>query len=141
MYSINDIAEMTGLTDRTLRNYLNAGFLQGEKIDGKWQFMPEQFTAFLRHEAVKPALEAKRNSAVFDFLADAKKPADAACVMLDWAGADPGPLSDFFCEAVNAREGLQMSLYSLDGHTRVILTGPQAAVLEVMVEYRAQFGK
>lgn len=30
-YSINDLARMTGLTTRTLRNYINAGTLSGRE--------------------------------------------------------------------------------------------------------------
>ena len=32
-YTLNDLALMTGLTTRTLRNYLVQGFLHGEKRD------------------------------------------------------------------------------------------------------------
>ena len=40
-YTIEDMAVFTGLTDRTLRNYLNEGRLTGEKVDGAWRFSPE----------------------------------------------------------------------------------------------------
>lgn len=36
-YTINDIATMTGLTTRTVRNYMKLGLLEGEKVDGVWQ--------------------------------------------------------------------------------------------------------
>lgn len=139
MYSIADISEMTGLTDRTLRNYLAAGFLQGEKLEGRWQFTAEQFVAFLRNEAVKPALEAKRNSRVFDFLADTKKPQNAACVLLDLRGEDTDALSDFFCEAANRHESLHMSFHREGSHSRVILTGREEDVLETLGAYREKF--
>ena len=34
-YDLNMMATITGLTTRTLRNYINMGLLQGEKIDYK----------------------------------------------------------------------------------------------------------
>lgn len=136
MYTITDLAEMTGLTDRTLRNYLNAGFLQGTKADGKWQFTAEQFGAFLRHEAVKPALEAKRNSLVFDFMADAKKPEDSACLLLDLVPADADRLAVFFCGSVNRREGMHLAFRGENDRARVILTGRAGDVLEVLNEYQ-----
>lgn len=138
MYSIADLALMTGMTDRSLRNYLNAGFLRGEKVDGKWQFTPEQFEAFIQNEAVKPALQAKRNSAVFDFLADAKKQENAACVMLDATGENLMNISRFFCEAAGTREKVHMSFHKEHSHARVILTGPENDVLAVLGEYREQ---
>lgn len=136
MYSIEDLAEMTGLTSRTLRSYLSAGFLHGEKVEGKWQFTPEQFGDFLVHPAVKPALKAKRNSAVFDFLADSQKPADEACVILDVTDGDLDAVMDFFCGAVTARTGMHMSYQQEKHRARVILTGSENQVLEVLGEYR-----
>ena len=37
-YSISDIAKLTKLTDRTIRNYLANGSLKGKKIGGQWRF-------------------------------------------------------------------------------------------------------
>ena len=31
-YSINDVAMITGLSTRTIRNYISLGFLSGEKV-------------------------------------------------------------------------------------------------------------
>ena len=41
-YTIGQVVMMTGLTDRTIRNYLSLGFLEGEKPDGQWRFTAEQ---------------------------------------------------------------------------------------------------
>ena len=46
-YTINDIATMTGLTTRTVRNYIKLGLLDGEKMDGIWQFSIEAVSAFM----------------------------------------------------------------------------------------------
>ena len=35
-YSINDIALMSGLSSRTIRNYISSGILKGDKVDGCW---------------------------------------------------------------------------------------------------------
>ena len=40
-YTIGHITQCTGLTDRTIRTYISMGFLQGEKINGLWQFTDE----------------------------------------------------------------------------------------------------
>ena len=37
MYSLKDLSTMTMLSDRTLRNYLDAGILQGRKENGAWE--------------------------------------------------------------------------------------------------------
>ena len=41
-YSVRQLAECTGLSDRTIRNYLASGILEGEKTEGGWRFTPEQ---------------------------------------------------------------------------------------------------
>lgn len=38
MYTLKQLALITGLTERTLRNYLRSELLTGEKRDGKWYF-------------------------------------------------------------------------------------------------------
>ena len=72
-YLINHLVLSTGLTDRTIRNYISNGILQGEKINGLWHFTPEQVEAFICHPAVRPSILAKQNSAIYDFLLDDKK--------------------------------------------------------------------
>lgn len=58
-YLISHLVLSTGLTDRTIRNYIASGILQGEKINGLWHFTPEQVERFLRHPAVRPSILAK----------------------------------------------------------------------------------
>ena len=48
-YLISHMTLFTGLSDRTIRNHMAAGFLQGEKINGLWHFTPEPVDAFLWH--------------------------------------------------------------------------------------------
>ena len=72
-YVINHLVMFTGLSDRTIRNYIASGILQGEKINGLWHFTPEQVEEFVRHPAVRPSILAKNNGLVYDFLLDTKK--------------------------------------------------------------------
>ena len=48
-YLISHLVLMTGLTDRTIRNYISSGILQGEKINGLWHFTAEQVEQFICH--------------------------------------------------------------------------------------------
>ena len=41
LYTVADVAELTGLTSRTIRNYLKDGTLQGRKIGVQWRFTEE----------------------------------------------------------------------------------------------------
>lgn len=138
MYNINDLAMMTGLTTRTLRNYIKLGVLGGEKIDGSWRFTDEEVDAFFANEGVKQSLRAHRHAAVYDFLADTAKKANRACLILDFAVSDEEgeEISTFFCNKVNA-DGTDVTFsYSHDrGLSRVILSGSEDSVAEIARAY------
>ena len=140
MYSINELAEMTGLSTRTLRSYLKSGVLEGEKIDGIWRFDEEQFLSFIENSAVKASLQAKRNALVYDFMSNRYKKHNELCVMLDLP-CDQEEAQEamcFFCEAVNSCEAgsnVKMAYAQSGGLTRVILTGAEECVAQIMQAY------
>lgn len=101
MYTIKDLAIITRLSDRTLRNYLNLGVLNGEKKNGTWIFTPQQIQKFLENKMVKAATDAKRNALVFDFMANTWKKENAACMILDLQQDHSTSVMNFICEAVN----------------------------------------
>ncbi len=45
LYTVEDVANRTGLTDRTIRNYLRDGKLKGKKIGGQWRFTVDDIEA------------------------------------------------------------------------------------------------
>jgi len=47
LYTVEDIAHMTSLTSRTIRNYLKDGVLKGSKIGGQWRFTEDNFKELL----------------------------------------------------------------------------------------------
>lgn len=47
-YSVNELAEILGVTTRSVRNYLREGKLQGVKVGGKWKFSEENLSEFLQ---------------------------------------------------------------------------------------------
>lgn len=46
-YTINEIAEMTKLSTRTIRRYIDYGTLKGKKIGGQWRFSESEYYEFL----------------------------------------------------------------------------------------------
>lgn len=138
-YTMNDVAMMTGLTTRTLRNYLRQGLLKGEKVDGVWRFTEEEYEVFLAHPAVKPGLRAKKNAIVNDFmLLDAKKE-NQTCVILDFCmeREDAKRAAEFFCQQMKVQEddSLQFGMEWYKKNMRVILSGTEAGVKEIMKRY------
>lgn len=142
LYTICDLSEMTGLTTRTLRNYIQLGILNGEKLGGVWQFTPEEFSSFLEQDMVAHTLSGKRNSIVYDFLLDEKKGTDQSCQICDFVAADEEAareIQEGFLDQVNSGRfaGLRFSYHYGAGshHVRVILTGPGEELHKLMCAY------
>ena len=51
LFTVEDIAKMTSLTSRTIRNYLKNGTLQGSKIGGQWRFTMENIRQLFNNNA------------------------------------------------------------------------------------------
>ena len=125
IYTIEDIAAMTGLSTRTVRSYLSGGQLKGEKADGAWRFTPEQFGTFLGQDMVRQSVQAKANGKIYDFLLTGRRKESAACLIWDWSvegGEEESRLRERLMEAVNALE-LGCAYHFEEGCARAILTG------------------
>lgn len=138
-YTLNDIAKMSGLTTRTLRNYLQMGLLTGEKVDGVWRFSEEQLYAFMDNPTVRQGMHAKQNAIVTDFLLMGGRKENRTCVILDYCldWNDAKRAVDFFCEQVKVQgdEELRFGMERHKKNVRLILSGPEDAVREIMKRY------
>ena len=126
-YTLNELAMFSGLTTRTLRNYLKMNVLSEEEVD-----------TFLGNPTVKPSLQAKANALVYDFLLDRKKKNNEICMMLDLCVNDEeaGEISKLFCDGVNQKGGnVQLSFEKSGEQVRVILKGNEETVMELLREY------
>ena len=137
-YTISDIVAITGLSDRTIRNYISQKVLEGEKIEGAWRFTPEQLSTFMNDRNVLPGIRAKKNAIIYDFLSDSHRREQELCLMVDLPGADSQAVSSFFCNVINdgGYESIRFSFDSLGGQTpRVILKGKPDQVLGLMQRF------
>ena len=139
MYTINHVALMSGLSSRTIRNYMKMGFIEGEMINGVWHFSAEAVGDFFANPNVAPAIKAKRNALIFDFLADDDKQQDEMCTVIDQRAnlEEANAISEFFCDAINrAWSGVIRFGFSFNGNqARIILTGPEEAVQQLLTAY------
>jgi len=138
-YTLNNIATMTGLTTRTLRNYLQMGLLTGEKVDGVWRFSEEELYAFMDNPSVQQGMHAKQNAIVTDFLLMGGRKESRTCVILDYCMEwdDAKRTIDFFCERVN-EQGDDELRFGMERHkksVRLIISGSEVAVKEIMKRY------
>ena len=139
MYTLKDLSVITGLTDRTLRTYIKMGILQGEKTDGVWSFSDEQIQMFFENNFARSAMQSKRNSLVFDFLADQKKKEKRMCVILDLPEDNHHSVRTFICEAVNRGTDLKMFYSKQRSGCRIILEGAEDSVFRIMQEFHEKF--
>ena len=56
-YTVNDIAQMTQLSTRTIRRYLSSGTLNGQKIGRQWRFTEADLATFLDNQQVLDLLD------------------------------------------------------------------------------------
>lgn len=139
-YTINEISIMTGLTTRTIRNYLKSGLINGEKINGIWMFSHVDFSDMLANPAIKPSIQAKNNAVVYDFLVDNKKKINKICTIIDLYidDTESNETSEFFCNTINSlSETGELSFkFEKNGrNVRVILSGTEETVIDILNKY------
>ncbi len=137
-FSINDLALMTGLSTRTIRTYITSGFLTGEKNNGAWAFTAEQVEAFTQNKAVQPAIKAKKNAIVFDFLGSKPYNQDKLCTILDLSVKDALSASVFFCEKISELSPESQFHFASDPvgtGVRIILSGSPKDVMGLLNQF------
>ena len=68
LYTVEDIAKMTSLTSRTIRNYLKDGSLQGQKIGGQWRFTMENIKQLFSNSIFLGDISRKNRQQVLNFI-------------------------------------------------------------------------
>jgi len=68
LYTVEDIATMTSLTSRTIRNYIKDGLLKGRKIGGQWRFTEDDVKNLMDSGTFREDFEDSVRQDVIDFL-------------------------------------------------------------------------
>ncbi|WP_426351060.1 helix-turn-helix domain-containing protein [Alloiococcus sp. CFN-8] len=68
LYTVEDIANITGLTSRTIRNYLKNGSLEGKKIGGQWRFTMDNIEKLFNNKDVTKAIHDNKRQEILDFI-------------------------------------------------------------------------
>lgn len=133
IYTIGEVAKMSGLTTRTIRNYLAEGQIHGEKKDGKWVFTDADFEDMLKNPYVESAIKAKNNAPLFDFIRDDEKTVNSVCIIIDRRvnGGEEQALVERICDLVNASQGVEFRYFKKNRNVRIILTGREEQVRSI----------
>lgn len=138
-YSINELSIMTGLTTRTLRNYIKDNILIGEKITGVWKFTEEDIENFVSNPVVKPSIQAKQKAIISDFLNDNKKQQNQICSILDLCipETEAENMCNRFCNFINQKKDSHIKFsYEKNGtNIRIILSGDEDCIIEILNYY------
>ncbi|MDF2905456.1 MAG: transcriptional regulator, MerR family [Herbinix sp.] len=141
-YSIDDLATMTMLTTRTLRNYISQGLLKGEKVDGAWKFSNENIDSFFREESIIQSIQSKKNGMVYEFMTNEAKPTNMVCSLYDYSNVKSDEAENIYAKIValvnsNNYGNIQFS-YAYNAKkkaARIILIGDTLNIHNLMSEY------
>lgn len=142
IYNLNQLAMITGLTTRTLRNDLSAGILEGEKEGGMWVFTAEQVEAYIQNPIVCQRLNTKQNAVIYDFLADTSKKTNQMCVTLDLPVSDEemAEVQEFFCNEMAQAQKARLICRKIRNLVRVTLAGAEDDVSSMLIRYYGSRG-
>ncbi len=87
LYTVENIAQMTGLTSRTIRNYIADGRLRGRKIGSQWRFTEADVEALFSQREAAAQMSEKRASIVEDFMKPQSRTGITTCSIIDYPAA------------------------------------------------------
>lgn len=138
-YKIADLALMTQLSQRTIRNYMRDGRLNGQKIQGTWIFTREDLQSFFEDPYIKQALLIKNQVIIDDFMKGRKKKNACLCTIYDYPVFDKREAEEF-CQIVLGQmklecyQGIKMSYYYDEScqQIRIIFIGEKEKISSLL---------
>lgn len=135
-YSINELSTITGFTTRSLRNFIQMDFLKGKKIEGGWQFSPEQIENFLLNSNIKQGIKSKQNSVVYNYLLNEELQKNNICTIIDLtlSANERESLSEKICQIINdSGAQVEFRFFSQKDKTRIIIAGEKDFVKQILL--------
>ncbi len=84
LYTVEDVAQMTGLTSRTIRNYLADGRLTGRKVGAQWRFTEENISAIFTEADARQPVRSAAADEVQNFLNPQSRSSVTVCSVVDY---------------------------------------------------------
>ncbi|GEM_PF-83967 len=105
LYTVEDVAKMTMLTTRTIRNYLKEGLLSGRKVGGQWRFTRKDIEALFENSSVEIDIKNSRRQEVMDFLDGVNTDMDGDIQICT--------IADYYCEDIENSKRLSDKMSNL----------------------------
>ena len=142
LYTVSDVAQMTGLTERTIRNYIKDGKLQGKKVGVQWRFTEEDIGNLFEDPSVSNEVMENNYGKITDFL-EQKPIAGTGVVLINEAVEDENELEkkvDEIISFVNQNKNFRFSYQYLKEEkiAQFILMG-NIKTIEGFMEQRRSF--
>lgn len=137
-YNLNQLAMITEFTTRTLRNHLKQGILNGEKIEGVWNFTEKEVDDYLGDFSVKQAIASNHHAVIYVFLSDSFKKTNRICTIMDCPVSQEEAISIakfFSTEITEHGTDIQFRFINERFFSRFILAGSEQAVADLMKAY------
>ena len=84
LYTVSDVAQMTGLTERTIRNYIKDGKLQGKKVGVQWRFTEEDIENLFQDPSVSGKVMENNHEKITRFI-EQKPIAETGAILINEA--------------------------------------------------------
>ena len=143
-YTVADVAQVTGLTSRTIRNYLKDGTLTGQKIGVQWRFTEEEIRKLFSKQTPGGNTTSQR---VRGFLGNQDREQNSCLTLMDVPHVDEKKGMSLYCEmkALADNEKL-ISEITYEYHEdlqllRVAVTGETGAVTDFLEQSRKLFSQ
>ena len=104
-YTIQDVADMTILTSRTIRNYLKDGILEGKKIGGQWRFTKKDIENLFNNGNVTNDIKYNYKQEVIDFIDGVNTDMNGKIQICT--------IVDFYCDTKEAAKEMSNNLITL----------------------------
>ena len=138
LYTVADVAQVTGMTSRTIRNYLKDGTLTGQKIGVQWRFTEEEIKKLFSRQT--PG-QSSPSQIVRGFLGEQERSSAAFCALLDFPGVTETDGMELYRRLQEERgEGIGSMSYEYHDEgqlLRIAVSGDTGAVMDLLERMKA----
>lgn len=139
LYTVADVAQVTGLTSRTIRNYLKDGTLTGQKIGVQWRFTEDEIKKLFSRQS--PG-QRSPSQIVRGFLGEQDRARAEACVLFDFPDISElegmelyQKMQEICCGEVGS---MSYEYHEESRLLRVALSGDAEAVMDLLDQMKAR---
>ncbi len=141
LYTVADVARVTGMTSRTIRNYLKDGTLTGQKIGVQWRFTEDEVKKLFSRQQPGNSSPAQ---IVRGYLGTSQRESAAFCALLDLPGVTQVQGMTIYTQ-LEHRCGTGITSISYEYHDesrlfRIAVSGELWAVTDLLDQLKAGAG-